>query len=412
MAHVDASVHNFNLGSATNLFKIKYGKLSDNVYNSANVLLGRMKKNYNFTGRQMEFPIPTTFSGGVGSRILPQPNFSDEKMAQITAKKVYSVITVDRESIKAAQNDEGSFVRLTKHAVEKGVESYMRNASRMLFGSGDGVLGTGDGATAITGTGTHADPYVITISAASFKEANWEEQDYVWTDAVGSTSVYYEVLSVAPATRKISLVAIGGAAAPANTDIIYMQGMNASFVGYEPQGLKGVLDATSGSLYGIPVARRWQASQTAAGGAGLTTDRMNQVMLEVARKSGKVPNMILTSYTQFRKLLNLLEDQKQYNLDPRSADLKGKVSFKGVEFMSSAGAVGVFPERFCDDDRMYFLNDNFIECHHRPDFGWFDDDGTVFLRKASSDEYEARYGGYFDNYICPSFHGVLTGLAT
>ena len=139
---------------------------------------------------------------------------------------------------------------------------------------------------------------------------------------------------------------------------------------------------------------------------------MNEVMLEVQRKSGKVPNLIITSFKQYQKLLNLLEDQKQYILEPRSKDLKGKVSFRGVEFMSSAGAVGVFPERFVEDDRMYMLNDNHIHIHHRPDFGWFEDDGTVFLRKSDSDAYEARYGGYLQNYIEPPFHGVISNLAT
>jgi hypothetical protein len=38
----------FDLTTATNLFKIKYGKLSENTYNSATVLLGRVKKEYNF----------------------------------------------------------------------------------------------------------------------------------------------------------------------------------------------------------------------------------------------------------------------------------------------------------------------------------------------------------------------------
>jgi hypothetical protein len=134
-------------------------------------------------------------------------------------------------------------------------------------------------------------------------------------------------------------------------------------------------------------------------------------MLEVQRKSGKVPNLIMCSFTQYRKLLNVLEDQKQYIVEPRSPELQGKVSFRGVEFMSSAGAVGVFPERFIEDDRMYFLNDNYIEVKHRPDFGWFDDDGSVFLRTASQDAYEARYGGYLEAYIVPSFQGVISGLA-
>ena len=86
-------------------------------------------------------------------------------------------------------------------------------------------------------------------------------------------------------------------------------------------------------------------------------------------------------------------------------------TFQGVEFMSTRGPIGIFVDRFCQDDRIYFLNDNFIERHHRPDFGWFDDDGTVFLRTADSDDYEARYGGYYQNYIVPTAHGCLYGLA-
>ena len=181
----------------------------------------------------------------------------------------------------------------------------------------------------------------------------------------------------------------------------------------DPEGLKGVLDATSGSKYGVTIQRRWQASfQNAAGGAGITPDRLNQGMLEIQRKSGKVPNLIVCSFTQYRKILNFLEDQKEYKVEPRSPELQGKVSFKGVEFMSSAGAVPIFPERFVEDDRIYLLNDNYITIHHRPGFGWFDDDGTVFLRKSDSDAYEARYGGYMQAYIVPTFHGVITGLAT
>jgi len=66
----------------------------------------------------------------------------------------------------------------------------------------------------------------------------------------------------------------------------------------------------------------------------------------------------------------------------------------------------------CEDDRVYAVNTDFITAHHRPDFGWFDDDGTVFLRLSTSDAYGARYGGYYENYIIPTFQGVASGLAT
>ena len=138
-------------------------------------------------------------------------------------------------------------------------------------------------------------------------------------------------------------------------------------------------------------------------------------MLRVEKKTGKVPNLIITSYKQFEKLLNIFEDDKRYPI-PNRAGVKDKngvvISFSGIQFMSTSGPVAVVAERFCEDDRMYFLNDNFIHIHHRPDFGWFDDDGTVFLRKASSDEYEARYGGYLQVYIDPNFHAVITNLST
>ncbi len=396
----------FSLTTASNMFKTKYGKVSENMYNSANVLLGRVKKNYTFVGDQIFIPVPTAFQGGVGSGSLPTANAANPGKALITSKKVYAVVEVDREAIKASSTDEGAFVKATKHVVEKGVESFMRNMSRILFNDGSGALGT---IIAADATGSASAP-VITITAASWKAANWEENDYV---NVGTDSSVFSIESVVESTRVVTLARISGsldltAGGGASGKIVYMQNSKDN----DPEGLKGVCDAVSSSKYNINIGRRWQSTQIAAAGAGLSTDLMNQAMLEIQRKSGKVPNLIITSFTQFRKLLNLLEDQKQYNVEPRAENLQGKISFKGVEFMSSAGSVGVFPERFCEDDRMYFLNDNFIEIHHRPDFGWFDDDGTVFLRKASSDAYEARYGGYLQCFIIPTMQGVITGLAT
>jgi hypothetical protein len=392
----------FSITNVNNLFKIKYGKLSENVYNSANVLLARQIKRYDFTGKQMFIPVPTSYTGGVGSGTLPTANHSLVEDANLFAKRVYARIEIDREAMKASANDEGAFVRATKWQVQKGVESYMRNSSRILFGDGTGQLGVIDtGGVTDNGGGQ----YELVITAASFNEANFEEQDYVNIET-GSTDLF-EIIEVVPSTLTVRVQRISGSQVPADTDEIFMQGSENN----DPQGLKGVLDFASGSLYGISYQRRWAATRQDVAGAGLTTDKMNEIMLEVQRKSGKVPNLILTSFTQFRKLLNLLEDQKQYIVEPRMAELKGKISFRGIEFMSTAGPVPVFPDRFCDEDRMYFINDNYMTCYHRPGFGWFSEDGTVLLRSANADTYEARYGGYYESYIVPSFLGGLVGLA-
>jgi len=401
----------YSLTSASNLFKIKYLKLSENTYNSANVMLARAKKSYKFVGSKQFVSVPLGFAGGVGSGTLPTAGVAKYEDALIEAKKVYGVCQVEREAIKASQSSEGAFVEMTKESVKKTVESWMRNYTRILFGTGDGSLGTGDNVTNVTGNGTVGTPYIVTISAASWKEANWEEADLV---NVGAETTKLEVVVVAPATKQISLVGASvilaaAAAGPAATNaIVYMQGSKDN----DPIGFKGICDASSGSLYTIPVQRRWSAYQAASAGAGITTDMLNQDCLEIQRRCGKSPKMIVMGYTQFRKVLNLLEDKKEYLIEPRSQDLKGKISFRGIEFLTDAGAVPLLVERFVDDDRVYYINDDMMEIHHRPDFGWFDDDGTVFLRKDGADSYEARYGGYMQNYIVPSFQGVRTGLAT
>jgi len=395
----------YNLTNASDLFKIKYGKLSDNAYNSANVLLGRVKKDYTFTGKRMDVAVPLSFSGGVGSGSLPTANVAAYDDAEITAKKMYAVCEIDRETIKASENDEGAFVRMTKHVVQKTVESWMRNQSRAFFNDGTGALGQFSG----NASGSAAAPVITAILTGlyKFKEANFEEKDYVNVNTLASV---FEIVSIDPTTRAVTLARVSGSddltAIGAGTHTVFMQNSKDA----DPLGLLGVCLATSGSLYNVPVARRWSSFQKDAAGSGLTTDFMNNVMLGVEKKCGKVPKMIITSYLQLQKLLNLLEDQKQYVLDPRSTDLKGKISFKGIEFMSSMGSIPIFADRFCDDDKMYFLNDDYMTTYHRPGFGWFDDDGTVFLRQ-TTDAYGARYGGYLQNYIVPTFQGVLTGLA-
>lgn len=407
----------FSLEEANKLFKIKYEKLSENVYNSANVLLGRVKKSYDFVGEKIQITIPSSFSGGVGSGTLPKANTALYQRAELTAKKMYAVVEIDRETIKASLKDEGSFVRATKEVVKKAVESFMRNLSRALFNDGSGKLGSGDG-TAVTGTGSEADPFVVTI--ADMKEANFEERDLVDVENSGVSQGLLEIVAVDAEAKTVSLKLAEGntTGSPAADCDIFMQGSGGS---NDPEGLKGILQnqadlvAAGKSPYGISPGRRWSAGHVEkAAQAAISTDMLNKVMLNIKKKCGKSPNLIVCSFKQYEKILNLLEDQKRYSVATR-AGLKSKsgadISFSGVEFMSIDGPIGIFPERFVEDDRIYLLNDSHIHIKHRPDFGWFDDDGTVFLRKANADAYEARYGGYLQIYINPCFHGVIQGLS-
>ncbi len=394
----------FNLTDQTELFKTKFGKLSENSYNSANPVLGTIKKTYDFTGKKYTEAVPNQFAGGVGSGVLPDASPASALNPELVAKRVYATTEIEREAIKASANDEGAFVKALKWNVEKTVEAFNRNASRIMFNDGSGLLGV---TTAANATGTAVNP-VIVIAAASWVEGHWEENDIINVNTDPSKFMIEEVI---PATREIKLVRIDGTldlTGVATAKSIYMQNSRNA----DPQGLKGVCDAVSGStLYGVTVQRRFQATQINAGGSGVSSDVLNDLVSRIKYKCGKTPKLIATSHIQMRKIKNFLEDQKVYKVEPRASELKGKIGWNALEYVYDGQSIGIIEDRMCEDDRIYGINTDFIWSRHRPDFGWFDDDGTVFLRMPKDDAYEARYGGYYENYIVPAFQGVVTGLA-
>lgn len=402
----------FSLTSASNWFKRTYSKASENSYNSANVLLGRVMKTYSFVGNEKIKTFPTTMAGGVGSGTLPQAGKDNPVKALISSHKVYARAEIEREAIKAADGKDGSFVSQTKHSVQKAVESFNWNMSRILLNTLDnGELGQGDNSTQVSGSGSSADPYVVVISDTTWNEAFWEEENGV---NIGSETTILTISEVVPSTKTVKLVGTSATLAAATGSSatnakIYLQGSKDN----DPQSLIAGLELDAGdTLYGATIKRRFQASlQEDSNGSGVTTDMLSDDCLEIQKKCGKAPKLIMASYAQHKKISNLLEDKKEIQIDPRATNLKGVVGFKGLAVTTPFGDIPMFLERFLTDDRLLYVNDDMIEIEHRPGFGWFDDDGTVFLRKSDDDAYEARYGGYMEVCFNPAFHGYRKNLA-
>jgi hypothetical protein len=414
----------YTASNEANLMKIKYGKLIDKQFNKANVLFGRIKKMNDFVGKQIDRPVIQSIGGGVGSGSLPTANENKIGLASLSApRSLYAVVSIDRQTMKAAKTDEGSFVRMTKFPVKIAVESFNRNLERMITrgdATGSGELFDGEATdTNVSGAGSAGDPYIVSLDTASTYQAaqfeQIEEGDILNIDSeVTELVVQAMTVTVAGgyATGTLSLVgssvklAADSGAAPL-VEKIYLQGSKDN----EIKGIKGVISATSGTYKGISVGRRWQSYQKSAASGALSTDLMNDVVLNVKRQCGESPKLILSSYHQYVKLLNILEDHKVYNLPARDSKFKGQISFSALEYMSADGPIPVVASRFMNADEMFFLNESHIELHCRPGgFEWFDDDGTVFLRE-TGDSYEARYGGYGELFVNPHFQGRLHTLA-
>jgi hypothetical protein len=401
----------------TNLFKYLYDKRTYITYNAATPLWARVKKEYGaFTmgGKSKVIEAVLGFTGGVGSGSLPDTNVFNEQNATITRKKIYSRIIMDREAMLASKGESAAFEAVTKRQVKKGVESFVRNLSRTLFAAENGMLGQGDASTTVTGAGTTADPWLVIISAATWNEGFWEEKDYV---NCASETTPLEVMQVVPATRQIKLrgtsaeMTLRSITTPAATSAkFYMQGSKDN----DPESLIRVLKLTSGSSYcGIDIGRRWQAFQKDADGVPLSADLMNEVALGIEKQSGEAPDLIVTSYTQFRKLKNVLEDLKYYPVTPRDElAKKAKIGWQGVEYMSTNGGIPIVVDRMCPADTMLFLNTNYITWYGIEPAKWVDEDGSVLFRSSTADSFESRMALYGELFVEPAHQGILYDLAT
>lgn len=417
---------NYNLQTATGVFKTKYIKMSRDMFNSENVVLAKIKRNDVFVGDQALISVPTSFGGGRGSGSIPRANVTAYQKMLITAKKLYTIIEVDNEAIKASQTDEGAFVRLSKEPVKRGVQAWQANLSRMLFNdsvvtNGNGRLGISSATTAITAA---AGVFTVTFDKAAanpvqWKQANWEVKDFVNATLVAGTAEY-EVTNVNPnasaTTATVSLTQVNGAAfslAGLTSCSFYMQNSKDN----DATGMRGLLLATSGTAYNISVGYRWQASsQLTSLNVGITPDLLNQQALEIKYAFGENHDMFVTSFVQYRKLLNQLEDMKRYMIvESRNDGPKGKFSFQALEFMADTGPIPVIAERFVEDDTLYSINSDFVEFHARPDGGWVEDPtlgGSIFRLSPTNDTWQARYAVYGEFGIMPTAHGIMTGLTT
>lgn len=391
--------------NADALFKIDYKDYYDEVFNTSIPFWGLITKTNDFYGKRLEFPVPTGYQGGVGSGKLPESNVAPYGDVVILSKKMYATSRIDRESIMAALSDKGAFVRLISEAVKKTTEADVWNHDRAAFNDGTGSLGTID-SIVDNGGGN----YDLVITAATWKEANWEEGMFI---NVHTGTDLFEIESVTASTRTIvAQRQAGGTDVPAGGNVVYMQGSRNNDI----HGLKILDTAIGGTAYGVTVSRRWSAyNDLLSYGAAISPQFLNKLMLGVEKKCGKQPDTGVTSYTQFEKLVNQIEDKKFYsNVDVKPKGFKGEFGFKGVQFVGSQGVMNIFPDKFCEDDRFYAINSKYIKYYRRPNSGWVKEDigGNGYLRVVDEDQFEARMATYGDLFVALPFHGVADGLTT
>ncbi len=408
-------IKQFSLADLSNLYRIAYGDFElDAAGWDHSELIGMIEKSSKFVGNRLEMAQLVDFGGGQSSGTLPNSSAPSINRPFITAKSVYCTSVIDSQSMKAARkagSNLGAFMDATQLSIMTLKRTFADQIARQFFGEGTGALGTIQ-----TVTVNAPGDYSLVITAATWLEATWMLNDLL---NIASGTDLFLITEINLSTRTIRVVRQAGSQVPAIGEILYKQKSKDN----EMFGLRGVVDTTSGSLYGVNVGYRWTASRLAAGGQTLSVKLMRQLdqqMRFLAR--GELPTDYIMSMTQLR----LFEDgedaksiiyiQPQVSPERESGSQVAAVKINGR-------TVRLHWSPFCQEDRLYSINRKKVHMYIRPDTaegndpgGFIENGDTIFFPLHVSgtplDSYAIFYATYAEFYINPVFTGVITGLAT
>lgn len=420
------AIVNYLADDQNKLMKEVYGDYNEKQFIQTSPIFGTCKRVIGPFGKEKVITFRGSAGAGIGNSGVNGnlPSSSNHKIleARLTTKRSYGTVTFDNEAIVASKTSVDAFVSLFKEHNEVLTTSFNLDKERQLIRNdiaGAGALARAS-ATAVTGAGTDADPYILELNTVDplfmFEEGHIVNMGAETTELlVKEVNDVDKELSLVGTSAILATSVAGPAAIPDTVSRnVFMQGSKDQEWG----GLLGVLSATSGSYKGQAITRRWQSTQKAHDASTpITTKLLNEVVIDMITKTAVKPKMILLGPVQFRLYIDQLEDQKRYNT-PVSIKANGKfaaqVSYEGIEFMSSMGSIPIMQSRFVPSDVAMILNTDHIELHMREEFKWMAQDRTnsVLQQVPGKDQYTAYYGGYSDLFINPFFQGIVTNLKT
>lgn len=395
----------FGLSTVNELFKTDFKSYQQAVYNEDIILYSQLEVKP-YTGKDQDFPKPFDYSGGVSSGSLPKKKAAGYEKVLFSYVKMYAAADVERDGIAISMSDKGAFVRLMDEPMKKIRESSTWNMERALHGTSDGKLGT-IASAGVTDNGGGS--YTLVLSSPVI--ANFEEGMFVNIET-GNTDLF-NITEVDPDNDAITVQRESGATqVPAQTDEIFMQQSEDN----DPYGLGDMVSKTSGNAYNISTSlRKWHSTQINLSGKSITPQIFTQLMLRHEKRVGKKKQfkMALAGYTQMEKLMNQLEDTKNYDCIKLSPKDKAyaHISWDAIVVHTrNAGSIILVADRFVPDSEIWFIDTDQCAIYEAPKSGFVTEDtGSPLLRSAEEDKFDIRWAWYGQAYFPPIALGRIYG---
>ena len=376
------------LSSADNALKSFYlDAMTESLNTKTNPFLAKIERTSKYvTGKEVCKTMRVGINAGIGagSETGDLPAARDPQYIQLRTglKNLYGTIEISDKAIRASANNEGAFVNLVNDEMESLIKSATFNFGRMLFGSGDGVLGrvslTFPSGIKVTNVQNFATGmYIDFVDAGEeFQNVRVEHMDYE------NDALYFKDLDI-------------------DEDIIDAELVIHGSQDNELTGLEAIFHASK--LYGLSREESYMKPYYSEDFGDFTEEKLEQVIDAVERNSGDRVNFIICSWDVRRMIRNYYQAQ---GIPVKTMQIEG--GFTAIEVLG----IPVVVDKFCPKGTMYVLNTDYFKLCQLCDWQWLEaEDGKILKQVPGKPVYTATLVKYAE-LICekPLAQGKIMGI--
>ena len=395
------------LSAMKHMYPIK--KVENLVYKN-NPLLAMIPKNTSFPGRNATYAVEYGMTHGRSATFATaQANRTGTLLKDfvVTRVKDYAIVSVDNETLLAADGSEGSLLDVAKSKTDSAIHALSRAMGRDIYRSGTGSI-----CKLADSSGVSASVVTLTSGGTLQVEVGMRLKG----SATDGSELYDGVITVESVDRKANTftttVAPGTAMASlGNDDFLYVEGdaannsSNIKMAGLD-SWLPSSVAASGDSQFGVD--RYVDATRLAGQNIDMLDSSHVSTLIAgavtVAREGGR-PDKVFMNPADWQELALDLEGttiksgangRRRFDGD----DTSSKFGFATLELASPAGMIDIVADHNCPIGVCYMLQMDtwqFKSLGSAPRL--LDFDGLKGLRQSNEDGVEYRWG-YYGNLLC------------
>jgi hypothetical protein len=374
----------------SNILKRHYlGPVREQLNNSILVMQLFDVTSENLEGLQVELPLHTARSGGIGSRgeleTLPSAGNQGYSKAVYDLAYHYGRVQVSGQAIHKTRSSVGAFLRAMKSELDYIKDDLALDFARQVYGAGDGVV-------AALQAGTSVNTLTLVDNEALVRGFLYVGMK-VDIGTTGSPQTIAAGRTITDVDVTAGTITIDGAAVTVTTSHRVFRAGNLTSAGVVREmdaGLQKIISTSANSVGGINAAsagsRFWDNLRDTSGGA-ISLSNLMINLNKVLNAGVQLDNLAVTTTPGILRRLFESADFASKIQFVNTDEMKG--GFESVSFATGAGRVRMSPDRLHPRGKVLFVPKRHIKLFSPGDWDFLAKDGQAVKWVQDKDAFQS-----------------------